>query len=68
MGRGGIGEAIVAGVLDRAADQVSAAVISEVTGSVMRRFIRKRVHPLAIVCTDENRSYHNIPFHRRMVN
>ncbi|MXX21643.1 MAG: IS1595 family transposase [Rhodospirillales bacterium] len=68
VGGGGGGKTIVAGVLDRATNQVSAAVIPDVTRSVMRRFIRKRVHPLAIVCTDEAGGYRNIPFRRRMVN
>ena len=64
-GRGGVGTAIVAGVKDRDTGHVSAAVVPDTRGSMLRRFVRQRTQPDAMVFTDEASAYVGLAPSRR---
>ena len=61
-GRGPVGKAIVAGVKDRATNDVSAAVIKNTDAPTLQGFVVGRVAGDAKVYTDEHRGYQGIPF------
>ena len=61
MGRGPVGKTIVAGVLDRATNTVSAAVVPNIRRATLDPFVRGRIADGATVYTDENPAYDAIP-------
>ena len=56
-GRGGGGKTIIAGVKDRATNQIKATVIPGTTDQTLHTFVEGRVHHEAEVYTDEYRAY-----------
>ena len=56
-GRGAIGKTPVAGVKDRATNQVSTAVVESTNKATLQEFVHSRTEPDAIVYTDEARAY-----------
>ena len=56
-GRGGAGKTIVAGVKDRATNQIKAAVIEGTDAYTLQTFVEDRVHHEATVYTDEHGAY-----------
>ena len=63
-GRGTAGKIPVAGVKDRASNQVSAAVVEVTTRKTLDRFVRDRVEEGARVYTDEATMYAHLPNHQ----
>ena len=61
-GRGGVGKAIVAGVKDRATNQISAAIVPENDKATLHGFIKDRVNDDAAVFTDEHGAYRGMPY------
>ena len=60
-GRGGVGKIAVAGIKDRASNNVSAVVIPNVKATTLMPFVTDRVHPDAMVYTDDSGSYNKLP-------
>ena len=61
LGRGTVGKTIVAGVLDRATNTVSAAVVPDTRRATLDPFVRDRIADGATVYTDENPAYDKLP-------
>ncbi len=59
-GRGAVGKAPVAGVIDRETGQVSARVVSDVKGHTLQQFVVDNVEIGSVVYTDEHASYHGL--------
>ena len=62
-GRGTVGKVPVAGVLDRATNTISAAVVPRTTKGVLEPFVLNRVEPGARIYTDEAAAYDGLPNH-----
>ena len=60
-GRGSVGKTAVAGVKDRATNQIVAQVVPTPTKAVLHDFIEQTVEDNATVYTDEWGGYHNLP-------
>ena len=56
-GRGAIGKTAVAGVKDRATNQVSTAVVESTDKATLQEFVHSRTEPSTMVYTDEARAY-----------
>ena len=56
-GRGPVGKAVVASVVERGTGRVSAAVVGDITAPTLQGFVRGRVEPGATVYTDEAHAY-----------
>ena len=62
-GRGTVGKTAVAGMKDRASNQVSAKVVPNTKSETMSRFIMEHVEPGAKIYTDDALTYHALPNH-----
>ncbi len=60
-GRGAVDMATVAGVRDRATGRVQAARVANTDGPTLKRFVRDRVAPGAVLYTDEAAAYRGMP-------
>jgi transposase-like protein len=60
QGRGSVGKTPIAGVKDRAANQVDAAVVERTDGPTLREFVHQRTEPTATVYTDEAAAYRRL--------
>jgi transposase-like protein len=67
-GRGSVGKAIVAGVLDSETKKVSAAVVDKTDAATLQKFVTDRTEETAIVHTDESIAYTGIDRHHEAVN
>ncbi|MCY4514846.1 MAG: IS1595 family transposase, partial [Candidatus Tectomicrobia bacterium] len=63
MGRGPVGKAVVAGVLDRRTRTVTAWPIADVDKQSLHEFVRTTVADGAEIFTDEHRSYKGLKNH-----
>ena len=59
-GRGPVGKTPVVGARDRETKRVSAAVVQDADGVTLRRFVRGRTKPGALVYTDGNQAYQGL--------
>ncbi len=66
-GRGTVGKVAVAGVKDRATNQISAAVVPVTDGPTLREFVWQRTEEGAQVYTDDAAAYKGIPRPHRSV-
>ena len=62
-GRGAVGKTAVAGIKDRASNQVVARVVPDVKGETMTGFIMEHVEPGAKIYTDDALTYRSLPNH-----
>ena len=62
-GRGAVGKTAVAGIKDRASNQVVARVVPNVKSETMSRFIMEHVQDGAKIYTDDALTYHKLPNH-----
>ncbi len=62
-GRGPVGKTAVAGIKDRASNQVSAKVVRNTKSETMSRFIMEHIEPGAKIYTDDALTYHALPNH-----
>jgi transposase-like protein len=62
-GRGTVGKTAVAGIKDRASNQVQAKVVANTKSETMSRFIMEHVEPGAVIYTDDALTYHALPNH-----
>ncbi|MCY4354837.1 MAG: IS1595 family transposase [Truepera sp.] len=62
-GRGTVGKAAVAGVKDRATNQVRAQVVPGTDAATLQGFVREHASEEAMVYTDEHRAYEGLPNH-----
>ena len=60
-GRGAVGKAPVAGVKDRATNQIRTEVVESPSKAVLQSFVTKYTHDGATVYTDEHAAYKGIP-------
>ena len=60
QGRGAVGKAPVAGIIDRKTREVVSKPIPDVTRETLHKFIRDHVKPGSTVYTDEHRAYQNL--------
>ena len=67
QGRGTVGKTAVAGVKDRATNQVEAAVVVRTDGPTLRQFVHERTDPSATVYTDEAAAYRRLDRHHEAV-
>ena len=56
-GRGAVGKAVVAGVVERGTGRVSAAVVGDTRAPTLQGFVRERVEAGSVLYSDEHRSY-----------
>ena len=63
-GRGTAGKTAVAGIKDRATNQVKARVVLGTDAETLQGFVRGHVGDGAMVCTDENRACEGLPNHQ----
>ncbi|MDE2811648.1 MAG: IS1595 family transposase [Gemmatimonadota bacterium] len=61
-GRGAVGKTAVAGLKDRASNQVRAKVVPDTTAETLQGFIVEHADAFATVYTDESKSYASLPF------
>lgn len=66
-GRGAVGKTAVAGVRDRATNQVHAEVVPATDKATLQGFIRDHVAPGGTVYTDDAPHYRDMPFHHETV-
>ncbi len=59
-GRGAVGKTAVAGVKDRATNEVDASVVERTDGPTLREFVHQRTEPTATVYTDEAAAYRRL--------
>ena len=62
-GRGTVGKTAVAGVKDRATNQVRAQVVAGTDAETLQGFVRNHSEEGAMVYTDEHRAYEGLPNH-----
>ena len=67
QGRGAVGKAAVAGVIDRETNQVDAKVVERTDGPTLREFVHERTEPTATVYTDEAAAYRRLNRHHEAV-
>ena len=67
-GRGTVGKTAVAGVKDRATNQVSATVVETTDAKTLQGFVTEHVAEGATVYTDENLAYRGLPRKHETVN
>ncbi len=63
MGRGTIGKIAVAGIKDRATNQISARVVLGTDAETLQSFVREHIAGDVTAYTDENRAYRGLPNH-----
>ena len=63
-GRGAVGKTAVAGIKDRATNQVKAQVVPSTDAETLQGFIRGHAKDGATVYTDEHRAYKGLPNHQ----
>lgn len=63
-GRGTVGKTAVAGIKDRATNQVKAQVVPGTDAQTLQGFVRGHAEDGAMVYTDENRAYQGLPNHQ----
>ena len=63
LGRGTVGKTAVAGIRDRATNQVRAQVVPGTDAETLQGFVTEHVAEGATVYTDENRAYQGLPNH-----
>ena len=66
-GRGAVGKTPVAGVKDRATNQISATVISKADKGTLQDFVSNHVAKNAKVYTDDAKAYSGLPFEHKAV-
>lgn len=66
-GRGGVGKTVVAGIKDRANNQIRAEVVHSIDKDTLQGFIKNNANPDATVYTDDLRSYQDLPFKHKAV-
>ncbi len=62
-GRGAVGKTAVAGIKDRASNQVQARVVENTKSETMSRFIMEHVKPGTTIYTDDALTYQALPNH-----
>ena len=62
-GRGTVGKVVVAGVKDRATNEVRATFVPDTTRDTLEGFVTEHAAPQAMVYSDESPSYNALPFH-----
>ena len=62
-GRGPVGKMVVAGVKDRTTKQIRASVVPNTDGPTLRGFVAAHTHPDAMVYTDGEPAYADLPRH-----
>jgi len=62
-GRGTIGKTAVAGIKDRASNEVRATVVADTTRDTLQGFVREHAAPGATIYTDEATAYAGLPNH-----
>ena len=67
QGRGAVGRTAIAGVKDRATNEVDAKVVERTDGPTLREFVHRRTEPTATVYTDEARAYQGLHRHHEAV-
>ena len=67
-GRGTVGKTAVAGIKDRATNQVAAQVVPGTDAETLQGFVTEHVAEGATVYTDENRAYQGLPRNHETVN
>ena len=64
LGRGTAGKAAVAGIKDRATNQIAAQVVPSVDAATLQGFVRENTKAGARVYSDENLAYRGLPNHQ----
>ena len=66
-GRGSVGKVAIAGVKDRASNQVNARVVHTTDSETLQKFVTENANPGATVYTDDHSSYETLSFHHESV-